>query len=267
MKHALSIVLPLALALALLALGPVTPAGAAIQSEEMTYSQDGTELHGVLYYDDAVTEPVPGILVVHEWWGLNDYAKSRAMDLAGLGYVAFALDMFGEGKTTTHPEEASQWSAALMSDQAQAAARFNAAYDLLKQNSRVDGKKIGAIGYCFGGSVVLTMAMQGADLAGVVSFHGGLPQEPAKKGKVKAQILVCHGGSDPFATDEQVQTFMDHLKESGANWEMIIFGGAKHSFTNPQAGKFGIEALAYNKEADIRSWEAMSNFFAEIFGE
>jgi len=252
--------------MAVLACAAALPAAAAIQSEEVSYSQNGTDLHGFIFYDDAVAEPAPGILVVHEWWGLNSYVKSRAAALAGLGYVAFALDMYGDGKTTTHPEEAGQWATAVLTNLPEATARFNAAYDLLKKNPRVNPQKIGAIGYCFGGSVVLTMAMQGADLAGVVSFHGGLPQDPAP-GKVKAEILVCHGGSDPFATDEQVQTFMNNLKAADANWEMIIFGGAKHSFTNPNAGKLGIEALAYNKEADVRSWEAMNDFFAEIFGQ
>jgi len=248
-------------------LGSAMQAGAAIQSEEATYTQGGTELHGVMYYDDAVTEPVPGILVVHEWWGLNDYAMGRARELAGLGYVAFALDMYGEGKNTTHPEEAGQWANAVMSNQEEAAARFMAAYDLLVASPRTADGKIGAIGYCFGGSVVLTMAMQGADLAGVVSFHGGLPQEKPAEGAVKAEVLVCHGGSDPLATAEQVQTFMDNMKAAGVDWEMIIFGNAKHAFTNPAADKVGIDALGYDKEADIRSWEAMTNFFVEIFGE
>jgi dienelactone hydrolase len=246
---------------------PATEAPAAVQSEEMSYTQDGTELHGVMYYDDALAEPVPGILVVHEWWGLNEYAMSRARELAGLGYVAFALDMYGEGKTTTHPDEAGQWATEIMSNQEQAAARFQAAYDLLKNSPRTAGKKIGAIGYCFGGSVVLSMAMQGADLAGVVSFHGGLPQDKPAKGAVKAEVLVCHGGSDPLATAEQVQTFQDNLKAAGANWEMIIFGKARHSFTNPDADKVGADALAYDKQADTRSWEAMTNFFVEVFGQ
>jgi dienelactone hydrolase len=262
MRHALLSTL----AATVLVLGLAPEAPGAIKSEEVTYTQDGTELKGVFYYDDAVTEPVPGILVVHEWWGLNDYAKTRARELAGLGYVALALDMFGDGKTTTHPEEAGQWAMAVMSDPTAAAARFQAAQELLEQNPRTDAAKIGAIGYCFGGSVVLTMAMQGADLGGVVSFHGGLPQDPAP-GKVKAQILVCHGGSDPLATDEQVQTFIANMKAAKANWEMIIFGNAKHSFTNPGADKVGIDALAYNKEADMRSWEAMAGFFEEIFGQ
>ena len=259
--------LPLLLVVIASVLGPVPEIAAAVQSEEMTYTQDGTELHGRLYYDDAVKEPAPGILVVHEWWGLNDYAMSRARALAAAGYVAFALDMYGEGKTTTHPKEAGQWSSAVMSNQEQGAARFLAAQDLLARNPRVDGDRIGAIGYCFGGSVVLTMAMKGADLAGVVSFHGGLPQEKPAEDAVQAQILVCHGGSDPFVTQEQVQTFQDNLNAAGANWEMIIFGKAKHSFTNPNAGKVGMDALAYDKEADLRSWEAMSDFFAEIFGQ
>lgn len=240
-------------------------AWAKIQSEEIDYKQGDTVLKGHLFYDDAATGKRPGILVVHEWWGVNDYAQKRAAMLAEAGYVTFALDMYGEGKTTSHPEEAGEWAGAVAANKETARARFLAARDILAANEHVDASRIGAIGYCFGGGVVLNMAISGVDIAGVVSFHGGLPADPAS-GKVKAKILVCHGAADGFVSDELIATFKKNMEEAGADWEMNIYGGAKHSFTNPAAGEHGIPALAYNEEADKRSWRAMMAFFKEIFG-
>ncbi|MDH3199237.1 MAG: dienelactone hydrolase family protein [Candidatus Krumholzibacteria bacterium] len=237
---------------------------AEVRVEPIEYKQGDTTLRGQIAYDDAAKGKRPGILVVHEWWGLNDYAKERAKMLAEAGYVAFAVDMYGEGKTTEHPQEAGEWATAIRMNQKLGAERFNAAYKLLAADARVDAGRMAAIGYCFGGSVVLTMAMNGADLAGVASFHGGLPTEPAP-GKVTASILVCHGAADGFATPEQVATFQKNLADAGADWEFISYGGAKHSFTSPDADKRGIPGLAYNEKADMRSWAALMHFLTEVF--
>lgn len=237
-------------------------AQAAIKTEPVEYKAGDTTLKGMIAYDDAATGKRPGVMVVHEWWGLNDYARMRAKKLAELGYVAFAIDMFGEGKSTEHPKEAGEWAGALAANQEVATARFNAALDLLKKDKRVDAAHIAAIGYCMGGSVVLRMALNGADLAAAASFHGGLFPDKGS-GPVKASILVCHGAADSFASDELVHTFEKNLAESGADYEFILFGGAKHSFTNPDADKRGMPGLAYNEAADKRSWAALREFLAE----
>ena len=192
--------LTLAIALGLLA----HTAYGTVKMDPVSYQQGDTNLKGVVVYDDAVTGKRPGVMVVHEWWGLNDYARMRAKMLAEAGYVAFAIDMFGEGKTTEHPKEAGEWAGALAANKETAAARFNAAYDLFKKNPRVDPEHVAAIGYCMGGSVVLRMALNGADLDAVASFHGGLFPE-AGTGPVKASILVCHGAADAFMPDDVVQ--------------------------------------------------------------
>jgi len=237
---------------------------AGVKTEEVEYKQGGTVLKGFLAYDDSKEGKRPGVLVVHEWWGLNDYAKKRAKMLAESGYVAFALDMYGGGKTTEHPSEAGEWAQAIGANQELAAARFNAAYEWLKANEHVDGDRIAAIGYCFGGSVVLGMALGGGDLDAVVSFHGGFPQQkPASD--VKASILVCHGDADPLATQEQINTFKANLAEAGIDWELNIYANAKHAFTNPDADNRGLEPLGYNKKADKRSWMAMQAFLGEAF--
>jgi dienelactone hydrolase len=249
----------LAIVVALLA----PAANATVKMDPVDYKQGDTTLKGVVVYDDATTGKRPGVLVVHEWWGLNDYARSRAKMLAEAGYVAFAIDMFGGGRTTEHPKEAGEWAGALAANRETAAARFMAAYDLLKQNPRVDAERMAAIGYCMGGSVVLRMALDGADLDAVASFHGGLFPDPGT-GPVKARILVCHGAADGFMTDEVVQTFQKNLAASGADYEFISFGGAKHSFTNPGADKRGIPGLEYNAAADRRSWAALMQFLGEM---
>lgn len=243
------------------------PAAAAIHTETVTYRHGETKLKGYLAWDDSTDAKRPGVLVVHEWWGLNDYARQRAEALAGEGYVAFAADMYGDGRTTTHPEEAGQWSSAVGSNREAGMQRFMAAYDRLAKHPLVDRGRLAAIGYCFGGAVVLTAAGQGADLAGVVSFHGSLPADAIEKGKVRARVLVCHGSQDQFVTADQVEAFEKRLDAAGADWQLVTYGGAAHSFTNPNAGKMGLEQLAYDPAADRRSWHDMLDFFAEIFGE
>jgi dienelactone hydrolase len=237
-------------------------AHAAVKLEPVEYKQGDVTLKGQLAYDDAAKDKRPGVIVVHEWWGLNDYAKKRATMLAEAGYVALAVDMYGDGKTTVHPEDAGAWATAVRANAKTGMDRFMAGYNLLKSNPHVDPAHISAIGYCFGGGVVLTAALSGAPLDAVVSFHGSLPTDPAT-GKVTARILACHGAADPFSTPEQVAGFMKVVTDAGADWQFVFYANAKHSFTNPNAGSYGMPQLEYNANADKRSWAAMLNFLAE----
>jgi len=243
-------------------------AHAAVVTREVDYTADGTTLKGYLAYDDAVKGARPGVLVVHEWWGMNDYARRRARMLAGLGYTAFALDMYGDGRQAHHPDDAGKFSSAVMKDQALARARFNAALEVLRKDKTVDPGRVAAIGYCFGGGVVLQMARYGTDLAGVVSFHGSLsPVSPAEPGAIKAKILVLTGADDPFVPAEQVEQFKQEMDAAKADYRVIAYPGARHSFTNPDADKFGKEfnlPLAYDKAADAASWQEMQDFFRQI---
>lgn len=237
-------------------------AHAAVKIEPVDYKMGDTTLKGQLAYDDAAKDKRPGVLVVHEWWGLNDYAKRRARMLAEAGYVALAVDMFGDGKTTEHPDEAGAWASEVRKNMQLGMDRFMAGYNVLKGNARVDGAHISAIGYCFGGGVVLNAAMGGIELDAVASFHGGLPTEPVAT-KPKARILVCNGAADSFVTGEQIGSFMKVATDAGADWVFISYAGAKHGFTNPDAGKRGVPGLAYDEKADQRSWQTMLDFLAE----
>jgi dienelactone hydrolase len=228
-------------------------------------------MKGYLAYDDKIKDKRPGVLVVHEWWGHNEYARKRARMLAELGYTALAVDMYGDGKQATHPQDAGKFAGELMQNIEGAKARFTAALDLLKKHGTVDAARIAAIGYCFGGGVVLHMARAGVDLKGVVSFHGSYgTQTPAEKGKVKAAVLVCHGADDQFATSEQIDGLKKEMQNAGVDFQFISYPGAKHSFTNPDADengkKFNIP-IAYNKAADEKSWADMQQFFKKIFAK
>ena len=237
-----------------------------VQTREVEYRQGSTMLKGFIAWNDSVPGKRPGVLVVHEWWGLNDHARNQARRLAEAGYVGFAIDMYGNGKTTTHPQDAQAFATEATKDPAVLAARFNAALDLLKKDPRVDPTRIAAIGYCFGGAVVLGMARSGADLAAVVTFHGALAtQSPAQPGKVKARILVLAGGADPFVPPEQVETFKKEMQAAGARFEVVTYPGAKHGFTNPVAASYGMPQLAYDAAADRESWAAMLKLFREVF--
>jgi len=251
-------------ALAVLALA--SHAHAKVQTNTVEYKHGDTTLKGFLAYDDAVKGKRPGVLVVHEWWGLNDYAKRRAEMLAQLGYIAFAADMYGDGFTTTSAEEAGKRSGEFRTNRALGRERVTAALDVLRKNDLCDPRRIAAIGYCFGGTVVLELARSGADIAGVVSFHAGLGTPmPAKPGVVKAKVLACHGADDTFESADEIAAFQKEMRDAGVDWQMMYYGGALHSFTNPDAGKAGIAGVAYNERADKRSWEAMKQFFTEIF--
>jgi len=259
------------LALTLLAVSSLTQA--AIKTAEIPYqSADGSQLIGYYAYDNAIKGPRPGVVVVHEWWGLNDYAKRRARDLAGLGYSALAIDMYGEGKNTEHPKDAMAFMQAATKDADAASKRFAAGLDLLKKQAQTDPNKIAAIGYCFGGGVVLNAARQGVPLAGVVSFHGALASKtPATPGSVKAKILVEHGALDSMVTQDNVTAFKSEMDKAGADYQFVSLDGAKHGFSNPDAdrlshGEHGGPDIGYNKAADEKSWADMQAFFKKIFG-
>jgi len=241
-------------------------AQAAIKSEAVEYRDGDTQLKGYLYYDDALSGQRPGVIVVHEWWGLNDYAKRRAEMLAGLGYVAFALDMYGDNRVTTHPKDAQGWMSQITENTDAWRRRALAGLGVLKANPRVDPDHLAAVGYCFGGATVMQMAYAGADLDAVVSFHGSLPSPGPGEGKqIKASILAAHGEDDSFVPPERVAAFKSALEEAKADWELISYGGAVHGFTNPDAASYGIDNIRYNERADKRSWAAMQDLLKEAF--
>jgi dienelactone hydrolase len=236
-------------------------------SEEVPYTQEGKTFHGVLAYDNAQKGPRPGVLVVHEWWGLNEFVKQKAMEIASLGYVVFAADMYGDGATTDDPQVANKWSGEVKGVPLMRS-RANYALELLKKNPRVDARRVGAIGFCFGGTTVLELAWSGADLAGVVSFHGGLTSpKPEDVETIKAKVLVLHGAEDPFEKPEVITDFQNTLGKAKVDWQMVIYGGAMHSFTNPNADSHHIKGVAYNEKAASRSWKHMELFFRELFGQ
>jgi dienelactone hydrolase len=241
------------------------PVQAKVVSAPVEYRHADTTLQGYLAYNDAAAGRRPGVLVVHEWWGLNDYVRSRVDQLAEMGYVAFALDMYGKDVWTTDPGKAKELSGHLRGSPL-LRERASAGLELLRRQPQVDPKKIAAVGYCFGGTTVLELAFSGADLAGVVSFHGGLTvPKPEDEGRLKARILVCHGADDGFISAEAIAAFQDAMRKAAADWQMIFYGGAVHSFTNPGADKAGLKGIAYNRKADERSWAHMQVFFGEVF--
>ena len=241
---------------------------AEVQTKEVRYKQGDTEHTGFFAWDAQAKGKQPGVIVVHEWWGHNEHARNQAIRLAKAGYVGFALDMYGNGKKTTHPPEAQAFATEATKDPQLVKARFLAALDVLKKDPHVDPERIAAIGYCFGGGIVLAMARQGVDLDAVVSFHGALAtQQPAAPGAVKARVLVLNGEDDGMVTADQIAAFKKEMTAAGAKFEFVNLPHAKHSFTNPDADKVGMPALAYNADADKASWERMLKLFAEVFGK
>lgn len=242
---------------------------AEIQTRELPYQgADGTRLIGYYAYDDAISGKRPGVVVVHEWWGLNDYSKRRARDLAALGYSALAIDMYGQGKHTEHPADAQAFMQAAMADANAAKARFLSGLDLLKTQPQTDAGKLAAIGYCFGGKVVLDMARQGVPLAGVVSFHGALATATrATPGSVKARVLVEHGAADSMVSSDDVAALSAEMVKAGADFQLVSLPGAKHGFSNPGADAHqahGVD-VGYQPAADQRSWADMQAFFKRLF--
>jgi dienelactone hydrolase len=245
----------------------VSGADAALVERAVIYEQGGATLEGFHVYDDSVSGKRPAILVIHQWTGLTEYEKRRSRMLAELGYNVFAADIYGKG-IRPQPPEAGKEAGKYKSDRALYRARINAALDLLKADDRTQPDKIAAIGYCFGGTGVLELARSGAEIKGVVSFHGGLDAAPdlaAQAGKIPAKILVLHGAADPFAPAEQVAGLEKELTDAKADWQVVLYSGAVHAFTQKEAGDDPSKGAAYNESADRRSWLAMQAFFKELF--
>jgi dienelactone hydrolase len=239
---------------------------AQLQSESVEYQQGNTHLKGYGVCNPEVKGLRPGILVVHEWWGLNDYARSRADQLARLGYVALAADLYGDGKIAKDMQEAGALSSVLKGNRPLLRERARAGLEALRGNPRVDPKRVAAIGYCFGGTTVLELARSGADVAGVVSFHGGLDTpDPSASRNIRGRVLVLHGADDSFEPQDQILAFQDEMRKAGVDWQMHYYGGAVHSFTNPASGNDKARGVAYSESADHRSWEEMKRFLAELF--
>jgi dienelactone hydrolase len=243
-----------------------TAAHGEIVTEAVEYHHGDVKCIGYLAYDDAVIGQRPGVLVIHEWWGLNDYAKRRARMLAELGYIAFAADMYGGGQVGATRQEAGRLAGTVRGDRELMRGRANAGLAALRRHPRTDASRIAAIGYCFGGTGVLELARSGADIAGVVSFHGGLAGDmPAQPGDVKAKVLVCHGAADPHVNPAEAAAFRDEMDAANVDWQMIYYADAVHAFTNPDAGNDPSRGAAYDAAADRRSWRHMRAFFDEIF--
>jgi dienelactone hydrolase len=237
----------------------------AVRTKVVEYKLGETVLEGYLAWDDSIQGRRPGVLVVHEWTGLGDYVQMRARKLAELGYVAFAADIYGKGVRPKTPREAGAEAVKYKNNRPLLRARAQAGLDVLRDNELCDPRRVAAIGYCFGGSCVLELARSGADVAGVVSFHGGLDTpSPAHAKNIKGKVLVLHGGDDPHVPPKDVAAFEEEMRAAGVDWQLIIYGGAVHAFTNPSVGHDNSKGVAYNAAADRRSWEAMKAFFGEI---
>ena len=238
---------------------------AAIHTETIEYKQGDTTLEGFLAYDDSISGKRPGVLIVHQWFGLTDYEKHRAEQLAALGYVAFCADIYGKDARPKNVQEAGAQAGKYKNDRALLRARVNAALDVLEKNELVDTGRVAAIGYCFGGTTVLELARSGATLNGVVSFHGGLDSPTPTDGKnIKCKVLVLAGADDPFQKPDDLTAFESEMRDSKVDWQIVFYGGAVHAFTQPDPG-FSNPGAKYNEKADKRSWAAMKTFFAEIF--
>lgn len=250
----------------LLTVGLMGSASAAVKTKVIEYEYDGTKLKGFLAYDDAAKEKRPGVLVVHEWWGLNDYAKKRAEMLAELGYVAFCVDMYGDGKTTEHPTEAGKFATAVRMNLKTWQGRASAGLKVLTSQEQVDAKNIAAIGYCFGGSTALQLAYTGADLKAVATFHAALPTPNDEQAKaIKAKVLVCHGADDSFIPENAITDFKNALKKADVKLTFESFPNTVHSFTVPGIDSKNVKGLAYNESADKKSWQMMQELFKEVF--
>jgi dienelactone hydrolase len=244
-----------------------TGAEAKVVTKTIDYDHDGKKMRGYLAYDDAKGGPRPGVLVVHEWWGLNDYAKSRTRQLAEMGYVAFAADMFGDGKTTRDPKEAQAWSSEVSAQAGMLASRSKAGLDVLRKQTQTDVERLAAIGFCFGGTTVLQLAYAGTPLKSTVTFHGGLvvPDEQQAR-KIRGTVLVLHGAEDTFIKPETIDGLRKSLDAAKVDWYMVTYANAVHAFSNPDADSFKIPGIGYNKKAAERSWDEMTRLFKADLG-
>jgi dienelactone hydrolase len=258
---------PLFLAAAVIAFAMMnSPAQATIHTETVEYKSGDAPLEGFLAYDDANPTPRPGVLLIHDWMGVGDYAKSRARQLAELGYVAFAADIYGQGVRPADPKEASALAAKYKNDRALYRERLKAGLDQLTKNKLVASGDVAVIGYCFGGTGALELARSGAALKGVVTFHGGLSNPtPADAKNIRCPVLVLHGADDPIVKPDEVAAFKSEMDKAHAKYEFIAYPGAVHSFTRPDAGNDNSKGAAYNEEADKKSWAEMKKFFGTVF--
>lgn len=246
----------------------LAPAG--VQTLVVDYEYDGTKLKGFLAYDDATQSKRPGVLVFPEWWGLNGYAKNRAKQLAELGYVAFAADLYGDGKVIdiAHPEDAGKMAGTLRMNIKAWRGRAEAALKVLTRQPNVDASKVAAIGYCLGGSTALQLAYSGADLKAVATFHAGLASPTPEEGKaIKAKVLVCHGGADKFIPEKAIKDFKAAMESAGAKYDFVSYDGVVHSFTVPDADKAKNPGMKYDKNADEDSWKRMKELFKTTLGK
>ncbi len=255
------------LAWMLTALVVAPSARAGIRTNDVAYKDGDVDLQGALVFDDSLGGKRPGVLVFHEWKGPTAYEFGRAEQLAGLGYVAFVADVYGKDVRPKNADEARVQATKYRSDRTRMRERANAALNALREQAQVDPNRIGAIGFCFGGTTALELARSGADVLGVVSFHGGLDSpDPTDTKRIKARILVLHGADDATMTPEVVASFLDGMKKSAADWQFVEYGGARHGFSNPANGNVPDSPVAYNERADRRAWAAMKEFLADVLG-
>jgi len=241
------------------------PLFAQIKTETVEYKDGDVTLKGFLAYKES-TSKLPAIMIVHEWWGLDDYPKMRAQQLAELGYFAFAVDMYGDGKIAVSPDEAGKLAGELRGNISKLRNRINAALEFIKKNKRVNTSKVAVIGYCFGGGVALELARSGADIKGAVGFHCPMATpNPSETKNVKAKILLCQGADDKFLPEADIKTFENEMNNAKVDWQLNFYSGAVHSFTNPKSGNNSSSGIAYNERADKRSFETMKQFLQEIF--
>jgi dienelactone hydrolase len=251
----------------LLLMFTMSPLRAEVKTQLIEYADGDVTLQGFVAWDpEKAAKDAPGVLVVHQWLGLTDYEQSRCKQLADLGYVAFALDIYGKETRPKNMQQAGEFAGIYKKDRSLYRRRLNLGLEQLKSQKNVAAGKIAAIGYCFGGTGVLELARSGADISGVVSFHGGLDSPTPEDGKnIKAKILVCHGADDPFVPAKDIDAFKAELTAAKVDWQMISYSNAVHSFTQPMAGNDNSRGAAYNEKADHRSWKAMRQFFDEAF--
>ena len=247
------------------------PAAGEIVTKTVEYQDGDTVLEGFIAWDSEhqpEQESAPGVLVVHQWMGLTDYEKGRCRQLAELGYVAFALDIYGKGNRPADTGEAAKQAGGFKNDRTLYRRRLNLGLEQLQNVASVDKQRTAAIGYCFGGTGVLELARSGANINGVVSFHGGLDSPtPADGANIKAKVLICHGADDPFVPTKEIDAMKQEFNSAKVDWQMIYYADAVHSFTQPMAGTDKSRGAAYNETADKRSWTAMRSFFEELFGQ